>query len=351
MKEIVINTENRKSVIRCGRGVFEKCAPELLSRQLYIVTDSNVFALYGELLKKTFGSDRRIYVLQAGESSKTFENLGKILRDMLDSGMNRSCTVIAFGGGVVGDIAGLASSLYMRGTRLLQIPTTLLSQVDSSVGGKTAVDMGNVKNAVGSFYQPEEVLIDPMFLSTLPEREMRCGLGEIVKYGALDKNILEKIEKSDNLFSESFFESIVVDCIEHKAAVVKADERDVGGVRKTLNLGHTTGHAMELFYGDMSHGEYVLAGMYYELYIAVKLGICADEYAERLRKTIKKIIGIPAPNDIERAAEIAVYDKKNAGGKIVVVAPAAEGSSAEIELAPAEYKKLLKECRESLENA
>ena len=146
--------------------------------------------------------------------------------------MERGCRVIAFGGGVVGDIAGLAAALYMRGVRLVQIPTTLLAQVDSSVGGKTAIDFKRVKNLIGTFYQPEEVIVDPMFLKTLPKREIRCGLGEIIKYGALNKGIYEKLSKnSDKLNDFDFLEEISADCIRHKAEIVSGDrseERRVG---------------------------------------------------------------------------------------------------------------------------
>ncbi len=239
-----------QSVIHCGAGVFDKYAPRLKGRQLFIVTDKNVYSYYGKAMHETFGNSVPVKILPAGESSKTQRYLFEILQAMVDADMKRGCTVIAFGGGVVGDIAGLSASLYMRGVRLVQIPTTLLSQVDSSVGGKTAVDFKNVKNLIGTFYQPEEVLVDPVFLRTLPAREIRCGLGEIIKYGALDKDIYEKLWKNRTKMKNlDFLGEITADCIRYKAAVVSKDERDLNGLRKTLNLGHTTGHAFELFYG------------------------------------------------------------------------------------------------------
>lgn len=342
MKDLQLNALSAKSVIHCGAGALEKFAS--ISGQKYIVTDDNVYSLYKPLMDRHFGADTPKTVLKAGEESKTYNNLFVILQDMLDSGMKRNCTVIAFGGGVIGDIAGLAASLYMRGTRLLQIPTTLLSQVDSSVGGKTAVDMGKVKNAVGSFYQPQEVIADPLFLRTLPAREIRCGLGEIVKYGALDKGIYEKLLGAD-LFDFKFLEDITYDCIAHKKRVVEEDERDEGGVRKTLNLGHTTGHALELFFGGKSHGEFVLAGMYYELYIAEKRGICGGQYLENLKKLVIEVLGgKPYFEGVEEAAKLASYDKKNTDALISLIAPATEGRSAEIKLTLAEYTRLLREC-------
>lgn len=342
MKEMNLSAPSAKSVIYCGAGAFEKFAR--VAGQKYLVTDDNVYALYKNLIVAHFGAETPKTVLKAGEESKTLDNLYLILTDMLAHGMKRNCTVIAFGGGVIGDIAGLAASLYMRGTYLLQIPTTLLAQVDSSVGGKTAVDLGKVKNAVGSFYQPQEVIVDPIFLRTLPEREIRCGLGEIVKYGALDKGIYAKLLGAD-LFDYNFPEDIIIDCIAHKIKVVEEDERDEGGVRKTLNLGHTTGHALELFFGGKSHGEFVLAGMYYELYIAEKRGICGGQYAKNLKKLIINAFGgKPCFKGIEEAAKLAAYDKKNTDSAISVIAPATEGRSAEIKLAQDEYINLLREC-------
>lgn len=264
--------------------------------------------------------------------------------------MERGCRVIAFGGGVVGDIAGLAAALYMRGVHLVQIPTTLLAQVDSSVGGKTAIDFKRVKNLIGTFYQPEEVIVDPMFLKTLPKREIRCGLGEIIKYGALNKEIYEKLLKnSDKLNNFDFLEEISADCIRHKAEIVSGDERDLYGLRKTLNLGHTTGHAFELYYGRKSHGEFVLIGTYYEMYIARAIGLGGGAYYDNLISLIKTVIkNIPAYENIENAVNFAMHDKKNTGKKISVIVPVSEGVCTEILLEPDEYSALLIECRDML---
>ena len=349
MEDIILQTPKANSVIHCGNGVFQKYAPNIKEKQFFIVTDSNVFAIYRNLLWETFGNDFPVIILPAGEKSKTYRNLIAILNEMLKCGMKRNCCVVAFGGGVVGDIAGLAASLYMRGVHLVQIPTTLLSQVDSSVGGKTAVDLNGVKNVIGTFYQPEEVIADPRFLQTLPEREIRNGLGEIVKYGALNSEIYnDLLENVSNLKNLTFLEDIIYKCIQHKAEVVKADERDFG-VRKSLNLGHTTGHAFELFYGKKSHGECVLVGMYYELYIAQKYGICGGQYAENIKKLVLAVIKkAPVYENIEKAAEIALYDKKNNDEKISIIVPKCEGEWTEIKLLVREYAALLAECRDKL---
>lgn len=349
MIDITLRTNDIKSVIHCGEGTFAKYAPALKDRRLFIVTDKNVFAIYRHLLWDTFGNTVPIKILPSGESSKTQRYLTEIFTAMVGAGMTRSCTVIAFGGGVVGDIAGLAAALYMRGVHLVQIPTTLLSQVDSSVGGKTAIDFNKVKNLIGTFYQPEEVIVDPRFLQTLPPREINCGLGEIIKYGALDKDIYGKlIENSERLRDFDFLGEITADCIRHKADVVEKDEKDVNGIRKTLNLGHTTGHAFELHYGRKSHGEFVLIGTYYEMFIARSFGLGGGAYYDNLCALIKSVIKkIPAYDDIEKAAENAKYDKKNCS-RISLIVPNTVGKSAEIQLGLEEYTKLLSDCRDSL---
>lgn len=350
MTEIKLSTNTAESVIHCGSGAFSAFASELKDRRLFIVTDKNVYKNYSNLLSETFGG-APVKVIPAGERNKNIRRLTEILQSMTDSGMKRNGTVIAFGGGVVGDIAGLAASLYMRGVKLVQIPTTLLSQVDSSVGGKTAVDFNNVKNLLGTFYQPEQVIVDPRFLSTLPSREIKCGLGEIIKYGALDKNIYEKLLKnSDNLYDFEFLEEITADCIRCKADVVLNDERDLNGIRKTLNLGHTTGHAFELYYGGKSHGEFVLIGAYYEMFIAEALKSGGGRYFENLLSLIKKVIKkIPAYADIEKAALFAKFDKKNeADAKISLIVPKSEGECRELVIGIDDYISLLAECRDAI---
>lgn len=346
MKDIILNTPLQNSIIHCGEGTFEKYAAELKQRQLFIVTDSNVFAYYRYDIWRVFGERVPVHILPAGETSKTVRNLTAILKAMLESGLKRGGTVVAFGGGVVGDIAGLAASLYMRGVHLVQIPTTLLSQVDSSVGGKTAVDFEGVKNIIGTFYQPEEVIVDPQFLKTLTDREIRCGLGEIVKYGALNAEIYALLNSNiSNLKSDKFLKEITYLCIQHKADVVTKDEHELNGLRKTLNLGHTTGHALELYYRKKSHGEFVLIGMYYELYIAEKLNTGIKNYADSLRKMIVAVLGkIPAYEDIASAAERAKFDKKNEGNSISLIVPQSEGECTELKLSASEYTEMLEEC-------
>ncbi len=342
MQEVNLNI-SQKSVIHCGKGSFEKYTKRFSQEKVFLITDDNVYNLYRALIDKTFKNCVK-HVICAGELSKNTQVLLRILQAMLKAGMRRNGTVIALGGGVVGDIAGLAASLYMRGVHIVQIPTTLLAQVDSSVGGKTAVDMEGVKNVIGAFYQPEEVIIDPLFLKTLPEREINCGLGEIIKYGALDAEIYDKLLSAKNLKDLNFLGDITYDCVKFKAEVVSKDERDLNGVRKILNLGHTTGHALELNYGEKSHGEYVLIGAYYELQIARNYGICGGEYAENLEKLILSVIGEkPCFDNIDGALISAMHDKKNDDDKISLIVPATKGNSAELKLDFNEY------CRQVVE--
>ncbi|MCD8308009.1 MAG: 3-dehydroquinate synthase [Clostridia bacterium] len=347
MEELWLNNTARKSVIRCGDGAFRAYMPQHKGESLFVVTDRNVMAYYEQLLLDICGEDACICVLPAGESSKSMRNLKKILDAMCEAQLKRNSRVVAFGGGVVGDIAGLAASLYMRGINLTQVPTTLLAQVDSSVGGKTAIDYNDVKNLVGAFYQPDEVIVDPLFLQTLPKREVKCGLGEIVKYAGIDAGIFDALMGwPEKTFPLDFLSALTMDCIRHKARVVESDERDSGGDRKSLNMGHTTGHAFELYYKYMSHGEFVMIGMYFELYIARALGICTGPYADDLERLIMKAERkIPFLDNVREAAAKAKTDKKNdSSGTISVILPVSKGEWTEKKIPAGEYMDLIEKC-------
>lgn len=339
MKKIEIRTATQQSVVYCEKGCFSGMVPSLLAgRQNFLLTDSNVYAIYREEIERVF-QNAPVYVLPAGEESKTSENLFRILQAMIDARLHRNACLFALGGGVVGDIGGLAAALYMRGIHCVQIPTTLLAQVDSSVGGKTAVDMGQVKNVVGAFYQPEIVLVDSDFLKTLPEREIRCGLGEIIKYGGLNGEIFDSLTKNqDRLFDLDYLAEIIPLCIEHKASIVRQDERE-SSIRKSLNMGHTTGHALELRYGDLSHGEFVLVGMYCEIEIALAEGKIEEAYARRLQALIAKVVApMPAYKGVSAALETARLDKKNQDSdRISMIVPSSYGEYLELVLPYEKY--------------
>ncbi len=326
MKLITLKTPSMEGKIYIGKDVLQTRLPTLTQGQKnFVLTDSNVYALYEDLLKSYFPGTE-IFVLPAGEENKNFASLYAILEKMTGAGLHRSSRLFAVGGGVIGDIGGLAAALYMRGISCVQIPTTLLAQVDSSVGGKTAVDLGGVKNVVGAFYQPMEVLVDPTFLTTLPAREIKCGIGEIVKYCALNGNIFDKIENHLNSLTElTFLESLIVDCIEHKARVVEKDEKELGE-RRSLNVGHTTGHAIELSSG-LSHGESVLYGMLFETRMAIAAGVCEREYGERLLTIVEKAISMSpyepmSFSNIREDARKARADKKNGEDGLIKMAVA-----------------------------
>ena len=340
MKELTITTPTTSGTIFVGEDVIQKRLPALLDGQnAFVVTDTNVYALYQDFFKNYF-SAAEIFVLTAGEEQKNFQSLYEILRKMAGAGMKRTSKLFAVGGGVVGDIGGLAAALYMRGILCIQIPTTLLAQVDSSVGGKTAVDLDGVKNLVGAFYQPREVLVCPQFLKTLPPREIKCGLGEIVKYAALSEEIFDDLSGAES-FDLAYLTGLIEKSIRHKIGVVERDEKETGE-RKSLNVGHTTAHAIEPFYG-LSHGESVLYGMYIETKIAIKYGVCEKSYGEKLLDIVRRALAVE-PNekqnfaDIKQALVNAKADKKNVGdGKIRMAVAQKKGVWTELALSYEDY--------------
>ena len=315
MTQISLKTPTMQGDIYIGEEVLSSRLPALLQGQKnFAVTDSNVYGLNKNFFDSYFKREE-IFVLPAGEENKNFQSLHQILSAMVQAGLLRNSRLFAVGGGVVGDIGGLASALYMRGISCVQIPTTLLAQVDSSVGGKTAVDLGGIKNIVGAFYQPREVLICPNFLQTLPKREIKCGLGEIVKYTALNGEIFDCLAQNlDKLQDLEFLKTLIYPCVLHKAKVVQADEKETGE-RRSLNVGHTTGHAIELNY-NLSHGEGVLYGMYLETKTAIERGVCEKKYGETLLKIVEKAIQTAPYQKLNFAGigdclEKAKSDKKN----------------------------------------
>ncbi|MBQ9113968.1 MAG: 3-dehydroquinate synthase [Clostridia bacterium] len=354
MEKICLKTPSTEATIYIGNDTIESRLPALTKGQKnFVLTDSNVYALYPEFFKKYFGG-APLFVLPAGEENKNFESLAAILEEMTRACLHRTSRLFAVGGGVIGDIGGLAAALYMRGISCVQIPTTLLAQVDSSVGGKTAIDLGGVKNVVGAFYQPCEVLIDPTFLATLPPREIKCGLGEIVKYAALNGEIFDVLAQNDDWTDSAFLQSLISLCVRYKANVVEADEKE-NGERKSLNVGHTTGHAIELSSG-LSHGESVLYGMKLETLIAKKVGVCERKYAEELLSIIDKAL-VLAPvgkydfNGLGEDAKKALSDKKNTGdGKITMSVAKVKNEWTIFSLPFEEYRAALIEAAQELQS-
>lgn len=346
MKSVHIKThrEAQEYVVICRSGAFKELAllrEKIGSRGILVFTDENVSRLYGNKIRK-YLCGVPVFIMPAGEEHKTEETLFALLKAMAENGLRRNSALIALGGGVVGDIGGLAAALYMRGIDCYQVPTTLLSQVDSSVGGKTAIDFCGIKNLIGAFKQPCKVFADPAFFKTLPLRELKCGLGEIIKHGALDGEIFDLLwAHRDNLFDLNFLGEIVPDNVAFKADVVKKDPHEKS-LRKCLNLGHTTAHALELADGKLSHGEYVLIGTIIEAEIARRKIDCDGEYLDRLIALSKTVLGDIPRLPFARAAASARLDKKNINKDMVVLSvPVRRGEYALLELDFADYAEEL----------
>ncbi len=247
----------------------------------FVITDANVHEAWGALLPKGVPT----HILPPGEETKSLASFERLLRWLANSGAKRRSTVVAFGGGVVGDLAGFVAASYMRGVRFVQVPTTLLAQVDSSVGGKVAVDLPEGKNLVGAFYPPAAVHVAVEALGTLPERQFLNGCGEVWKMGAiLDEGLLQRLEREPLRLGAPDLAEVIRRSIELKAQVVEADEHETTGLRAILNFGHTVGHAVEqgLGFREMLHGEAVAVGMVVEARIGERLGVTPEGVASRL---------------------------------------------------------------------
>ncbi len=335
MKKLYMSLGERSYDISIGRGAL-RCAGELfnLKRKVFILTDSGVPSEYSqEILRQSDVS--KIYTVPSGEASKSMSVLEKVLSEMLDFGLSRSDALVAVGGGVIGDLGGLAAALYMRGIDFYGVPTTLLSQVDSSIGGKTAVNLGLIKNTVGTFYQPKAVLIDTDTLKTLPKRQIANGLAEAVKMAITsDAELFLRLEREG--FTEDNAEDIIASALKIKKSVVETDERE-GGLRKILNFGHTLGHGIEAEEGlsGLYHGECVALGM---------LPVLAK--TERVKvNALLTSLGLPMDYkyDAERALSFILHDKKCEGGKITAVLSDKIGTCRMEKLTLDEFKKLVLE--------
>lgn len=328
MHTLTVELGERSYPIYIGSGLMQQ--PDLLPGHIHgkralIVSNEVVAPLYLEKLKTALGGiEADIVVLPDGEHSKTLDTLNLIFDRLLANRHERSTTLIALGGGVTGDITGFAAAVYQRGVNFIQVPTTLLSQVDSSVGGKTGVNHALGKNMIGAFYQPQCVLIDIDVLTTLPLRELQAGLAEVIKYGLLgnaeffswlEHNIDALLARDAELLAQA-----VRICCEEKARIVAADERE-GGVRALLNLGHTFGHAIEaaMGYGNWLHGEAVGTGMVMAADLSRRLGWLSEQDAQRARALIERAglpVAPPAEMTPEQFMDLMAVDKKVQSGKI-----------------------------------
>ncbi len=306
------------SEIYIGNGLLSN-APDMILKKfspsrLHIVTDTNVAPLYLEKLESQFDIPVSHTIIPAGEEHKRLSTVENIYHNMLSEGLTRKDLVIALGGGVVGDIAGFAAATFLRGVKLCQIPTTLLAQVDSSVGGKTGVDMPEGKNLIGAFYQPGLVIIDPEMLSSLSEPTFADGMAEVIKYGYIaNKSILDMVSRPDY---KSIIGDIIRECVKIKRDVVSIDERDTG-LRMILNFGHTIGHAIEKIgnYTELTHGQAVAIGMAAAMRISVLLG---NDNLEPGLISILENTGLPykLKYDSEDIFQALLSDKKKFGGTV-----------------------------------
>lgn len=337
MEIIQVNINEKEYKVYIGNEIIKEInnifKENGIKKDLFVITDKNVADIYYDnFLQCLEGFNINSYILEPGENTKNINTASDIYIKMIENGCNRNTTIVSLGGGVVGDIAGFVASTYMRGVNFIQIPTTLLSQVDSSIGGKVAVNLKGYKNIVGSFYQPKVVVIDVSFLNTLCNRDFFSGLGEVFKYGLisnyeffywLDKNCIDILDlKVDRLLE------IVKQSVSIKKSIVEQDEKDFG-IRRILNFGHTIGHGIESIdnFNKFTHGESITLGMIYESYIAKEMNLINNDYFIEISKVLGKIIKPIKFTDEEimYITERISHDKKNIGEKPVFILPVEKG--------------------------
>ena len=347
MERVEIDLGERSYRIEITNGLLSELGRKLNSlipgKSIALVTDENVGPLYEDkvrnALREEADLDYTSIKVPAGEASKSLNRAGELYGKLIDQRIGRDGSIIALGGGVVGDLAGFVAATYLRGIPYIQVPTTVLSQVDSSVGGKTAINHGGRKNSVGAFYQPLYVAIDTRCLKTLPQREFLSGLGEILKYGlirdlSLLELVLQNLSKLRNMEDLDLMEEIIARCCKIKSEIVQEDEQD-RGLRQILNFGHSIGHGLESYGNlkDLTHGEAVIWGMLAETWIAVDRNYLP-------RKTLDNLVGkflklnlpqLPTPLEPEKITAFMRNDKKNRGGSLRCVLLQEPGSNLSVE--------------------
>lgn len=330
MKTITVSA-SRTYDIRIGHGLLTTLGEAVRDlgkvEKVFLVSDTQVYPLYGGAAEASLKAARysvSSFVFPAGEESKNGETFLKLLNALAQAGLSRSDLLVALGGGVVGDLAGFAAACYLRGIRFVQIPTTLLAAVDSSVGGKTAIDLPSGKNLAGAFYQPSLVLCDLDALDTLPEDIFRDGCAEVIKYGVLyDPELFSQLETSGLDFDR---EAVIARCVALKRDVVMEDEKDTGS-RMKLNLGHTFGHAVEAHSRfTLSHGKSVAIGLAIIARASASMGICSEADAARI-VSVLKAFGLPVQTQYTAEALLPylLSDKKRSGGTVNLILPEAIG--------------------------
>ena len=326
MKTVHISASKEYDVL-VGSGLLDEAGERIRAvtraKTAVIISGDNVFPIYGERVAASLraaGFRVLSYVIPHGEQSKCLAVYGQLLAFLSENRLNRSDVLVALGGGVTGDLTGFAASTYQRGMNFVQIPTTLLAAVDSSVGGKTAIDLPTGKNQVGTFYQPSLVLCDPDTLATLPEEEFRCGCAEVIKYGLLgNAAFFEELVRTP---IKDQIEHVITTCVEMKRDIVGEDEFDRGR-RQMLNLGHSIGHAVEACSGfTVLHGQAVAIGMAVITRAAYSKGLCGSDTLDAVLGVLRKY-GLPteAGYPLDDMARAAMADKKLSGGSINLIVP------------------------------
>jgi 3-dehydroquinate synthase len=357
-RRVTVSLPNRPYDVVIGAGILEQVGPLLrdlgLSRPVAVVTDERVERLYGDKLIGALtaaGFSASLHIVAGGEPAKSFATAEEVCESLARSGVDRSSLVLALGGGVIGDLAGFVASIFARGIPYVQVPTTVMAQVDSSVGGKTAINLNAGKNLVGSFHQPALVVVDTDTLKTLSARERNEGFAEIIKYGVIaDPSLLKDIQDT----SEPRLVGIIERCVQIKAQIVAADEREESGKRALLNFGHTIGHAIESAagYGKLLHGEAISLGMRAAGWLSTKYAGLPSEDHQRLIHLLNELsLPVLLPEEITTAGvmERVLTDKKFHRGQIRFVLTSKFGSAFVSEkITRADLESAVESLRESI---
>ncbi len=339
--KVTVSLDSRSYSVCIGAGLTRPRAgggeedslllPHLRGRQGVIVTNRTIAPLYLEQVREWFleaGYETRPVILPDGEEYKNYESLQWLYQELFQAGLQRNSFICALGGGVIGDLAGFTAATYMRGIDLLQLPTTILAQVDSAIGGKNGINLEFGKNLVGTTYQPRVVISDVDFIASLPEKELFCGFGEVVKYGLLaGDDFISFLEMNRDDIHQRKPRSLAIMihfCSRIKADYVERDEFDLLGVRASLNLGHTVGHALEKLcdFKDMAHGEAVAIGLVCCLTLSVDMGLLSENARQRALKLLHSYslpMTLPAEVEVEALIEQMRRDKKAADGKLSMI--------------------------------
>ncbi|ABW18902.1 3-dehydroquinate synthase [Alkaliphilus oremlandii] len=332
MLETKINLGKVTYPLYMGRNLLDNLdvliEDHIEGKTVFLLTEDNVFKYYGNpLLEKLKSSRFKYHIIESGETSKSIDTYGEIIHELTENKQDRDTIILALGGGVIGDLGGFVASTYMRGVDLIHIPTTLLAQIDSSIGGKTGINFGAIKNLLGTFYHPRAVYMDLSTLDTLPKREYIAAFGEIIKYGLIgDYDLLLDLDQHHRAYLDRTrsVDDLILKCIRMKENIVLKDERD-SGMRQVLNLGHTFAHGLESStnFQKFLHGEAVALGLIFASNLSLKLKFIAEEYHQFVNQLIYKYFSdrYILQLDTEGIVEAMTMDKKNKEHRITFILP------------------------------